>query len=149
MRNFDTPSSPYLSVFPTEHLFWSAYFPMHFCHHQSSLLQCNLQFSNNVVHSILKSHKNAFLCIFPNTQNNFLPKFPVYIFWLTAFTIVCDGFESIFSTHFRPHVKQTPFDPILKRKSVFDNGTRKKTFLPILLAVILENKPHHPETLEY
>ena len=30
-------SAPYLSVFPTEHLFWSSYFPMHFCHTASQV----------------------------------------------------------------------------------------------------------------
>ena len=99
-------------------------------------------------HSISKSHNNAssvaFLCISPKTQNNFLPKFPVYIFWLTAFTIVSKHFESIFSTHFRPRVKQNPFDPMLKWKS-----ESWDFLLPFVLAVILKNKPHHLETLEF
>ena len=94
-RNFDKPQilSPYLSVFPTEHLFWSSYFPMHFCHHQSSLLQCNLQFSKSYTaswESTIALHSRFY--VFPkqqkHTENNFLPKFPV--FWLTAFTSVCE-----------------------------------------------------------
>ena len=50
--------------------------------------------------------------------------------------------KSIFSTHFRPRVKQNPCNPIWKRGSFFgniDNGTKKLTI--VLAVILLENTP--------
>ena len=109
-RNFDKPKllSPYLSVFPTEHLFWSSYFPMHFCH-QSSLLQCNLQFSNVVYTASRKAtimlHQSRFY-VFPQKHRTIF--YPNFQFFDWRPLPVCANIKEYFSTHFRPRVKQNP-----------------------------------------
>lgn len=129
-------SSPYLSVFPTEHLFWSSYFPMHFCH-QSSLLQCNLQFSN-VVHSITRIHNIAsleFLCISQNTHRTiFYPNFQFFDWQpLPQFANIKEYFFNAFQA---PCETKSQIGEIFA--NIDENGTKTS-----LLEVILEKTPPH------